>query len=67
MADRFARVVVAARVPIVIGWIVAAVAVTMLLPSINEAQVGAWAIWCRPAQRRSKPRNARRSSSCFRF
>ena len=41
MADRFARVVVAARVPIVIGWIVAAVAVTMLLPSIKEAQVGA--------------------------
>ena len=41
MADRFARVVVAARVPIVIGWILAAVAVTLLLPSIKEAQVGA--------------------------
>ena len=41
MADRFARVVVAARVPIVIGWIVAAVAVTLLLPTIKEAQVGA--------------------------
>jgi RND superfamily putative drug exporter len=41
MADRFARVVVVARVPIVVGWIVLAVALTALLPSIREAQVGA--------------------------
>lgn len=41
MADRFARVVVAARVPIVVAWIAAAVAFTVLLPSIREAQVGA--------------------------
>ncbi len=41
MSDRFARVVVAARVPIVVAWIVAAVAVTLALPSIREAQVGA--------------------------
>jgi RND superfamily putative drug exporter len=41
MADRFARVVVAARVAIVVGWIIAATALTLLLPSIREAQVGA--------------------------
>ncbi|HEV2776827.1 MAG TPA: MMPL family transporter, partial [Solirubrobacteraceae bacterium] len=41
MADRFARLVVAARVPIVVAWIVAAAALTLLLPSIHEAQVGA--------------------------
>ncbi len=41
MADRFARVVIAARVPIVLAWIAAAVAFTLLLPSIREAQVGA--------------------------
>ena len=41
MADRFARAVVFARVPIIVAWIAAAVAVTMLLPSIREAQVGA--------------------------
>jgi RND superfamily putative drug exporter len=41
MADRFARVVVAARVGIVVGWIAAAIIVTLLLPSIREAQVGA--------------------------
>ncbi|MDP8968897.1 MAG: MMPL family transporter, partial [Actinomycetota bacterium] len=41
MSDRFARVVVAARAPIVVAWIVAAVALTLLLPSIREAQVGA--------------------------
>lgn len=41
MADRFARAVVAGRVPIIVGWIVAAAALTALLPSIREAQVGA--------------------------
>jgi len=41
MADRFARVVVAARVASVVGWIAAALSVTLLLPSIREAQVGA--------------------------
>jgi len=41
MGDRFARAVVFARVPIIVAWIAAAVAVTMLLPSIREAQVGA--------------------------
>ncbi|MFP5363606.1 MAG: MMPL family transporter [Thermoleophilia bacterium] len=41
MSARFARAVVAARVAIVVAWIAAAVALTLLLPSIREAQVGA--------------------------
>ncbi len=40
-ADRFARLVVRGRFVIVAGWIAIAVAVTLGLPSIREAQVGA--------------------------
>ena len=41
MVDVFARMVVAARVPIVVGWIVAAVAMALVLPTLREAQTGA--------------------------
>lgn len=41
IADRFARLIVRSRVAVVIGWIAVAAAVTVGLPSIREAQVGA--------------------------
>jgi putative drug exporter of the RND superfamily len=37
----FARLVVAARFPIIVGWIAAAVAMAQLLPTLQEAQTGA--------------------------
>ncbi len=40
-ADRFAAVVIRGRLVVVAGWIAVAVAVTLGLPSIREAQVGA--------------------------
>ena len=40
MAGRFASAVVRARVAVVVAWVVAAAAVTLLLPDIREAQVG---------------------------
>ncbi|HWC26189.1 MAG TPA: MMPL family transporter [Solirubrobacteraceae bacterium] len=39
--ERFAALIVRARVVIVVGWVAIAVAVTLALPSIREAQVGA--------------------------
>ena len=41
MSGRFAAAVVRARVAVVIAWVLAAGAVTLLLPNIREAQVGA--------------------------
>jgi len=41
MFDRFARVVVWARAPLVAGWVGVAVAMTMALPTLEEAQTGA--------------------------
>lgn len=41
MTALFARVIIAARVPIILGWIAAAVVMTMSLPSLQEAQTGA--------------------------
>lgn len=41
MAERFARIVVGARVAIVTGWIAVAVTAALLLPSLEEAQTGA--------------------------
>jgi putative drug exporter of the RND superfamily len=37
----FARLVVAARVPIIVGWVAAAVAMAAFLPTLKEAQTGA--------------------------
>ncbi len=41
MSDAFARAIVAARLPIVVGWIVAAVVMAVALPTLEEAQTGA--------------------------
>ena len=41
MVDVFARVVVAARFVIIVGWIVAAVVMALGLPTLREAQTGA--------------------------
>ena len=41
MVEVFARVVVAARFPIIGGWIAAAVLMTLALPTMREAQTGA--------------------------
>ena len=41
MVEVFARVVVAARFPIIGGWIAAAVVMTLVLPTMREAQTGA--------------------------
>ena len=41
MVDLFARAIVAARLPIIVGWIVAAAVMTLLLPTLKEAQTGA--------------------------
>ncbi len=41
LADRFAALVVRGRFVVVVGWIALALAVTLGLPSIREAQVGA--------------------------
>src|SRR5918999_669881 len=41
MADAFARVIVAARFPIIVGWIAAAVVMANALPTLREAQTGA--------------------------
>ena len=40
MADRFARALVRARVPIVVGWIGVAAAMAIWLPTLEEAQTG---------------------------
>jgi len=41
MVDVLARGIVAARLPIIVGWIVAAAVMTHLLPTLQEAQTGA--------------------------
>ncbi len=41
MVEVFARVVVAARFPIIVGWIGAAVVMALVLPTLREAQTGA--------------------------
>ena len=41
LSARFARLIVRLRWPIAIGWVAAAVAATLALPSIEEAQTGA--------------------------
>lgn len=41
MTERFATLVVAARLPIILGWIAAAIAMAQLLPTLHEAQTGA--------------------------
>ena len=41
MVELFARAVVAARLPIIGGWIAAAVVMVLVLPTLREAQTGA--------------------------
>jgi putative drug exporter of the RND superfamily len=41
MVDAFARAIVAARFLIVVGWVAAAVAMVLALPTLREAQTGA--------------------------
>ena len=41
MTERFATVVVAARLLIIVGWVAAAVVMALLLPTLQEAQTGA--------------------------
>jgi putative drug exporter of the RND superfamily len=41
VVDAFARAIVAARLPIVAGWIVAAAVMVAMLPTLREAQTGA--------------------------
>ena len=41
MVDLFARAIVAARFPIIVGWIATAVVMVLALPTLREAQTGA--------------------------
>jgi hypothetical protein len=58
-SERLARLVVAARYPVVAGWAVAAVLATVLLPGIHQAGGGDLAGLVPRTTRRSRPRSAR--------
>jgi hypothetical protein len=58
-SDRMARLVVAARYPIVVAWAVVATLATLLLPNIHQAGGGDLAGLVPPTARSSGPRSAR--------
>jgi len=41
LVDLFARVIIAARFPIIVGWVAAAAVMALALPTLREAQTGA--------------------------
>ena len=65
LVDLFARAIVAARFPIILVWVIAAVVMALALPTLREAQTGALAQLV-PADSRALEAE-KLSASSFRF